>query len=345
MEAYDILAAVEEGIQDAVLVTVIYVEGHAYRKQGAMMLLMEDGCSLGSISPGCLEADLAEYGAAVRGSGKPQMVEYDMRPSDDFGWGETIGCGGLLRILLEPVAGALKDKLLSVKAGVDNGAAVGLARSFADSYATIRYELFSVKEAGSSADSTDSTRLTELSTYTSYFKPKPRVVVFGANQDAMPLVQLALHAGFRVIVADWRETLCTPERFPGAQLAVAFPDCLFDELNLNERDYVVVMSHQYQKDAAFVQRALTSKLRYLGIMGSTERTENMLEGLERPTWLHYPVGLRIGSEGPIENAISIVAELISIRRAASASASGEWCSAARGGDVHRLGVGSSKFDK
>ena len=63
-------------------------------------------------------------------------------------------------------------------------------------------------------------------------------------------------------------------------------------------------------------------LRYLGIMGSRDRTEKMLEGLERPDWLHYPVGLNIGSEGPVENAISIAAELIAIKRGVRTA--GEW---------------------
>ncbi|MNV79452.1 putative xanthine dehydrogenase subunit A [compost metagenome] len=56
------------------------------------------------------------------------------------------------------------------------------------------------------------------------------------------------------------------------------------------------------------------RLRYLGIMGSKERTAQMLEGFERPDWLHAPIGLHIGSEGAYENAVSIVAELIAIKR-------------------------------
>ena len=87
MEAYDILLAVESHAEARVLATVIHVEGHAYRKQGAVMLLMADGSAVGSISPGCLEGDLAAYVPGVWASQKPQMVEYDMRPADDFGWG------------------------------------------------------------------------------------------------------------------------------------------------------------------------------------------------------------------------------------------------------------------
>ncbi|MCY9695964.1 XdhC family protein [Paenibacillus alginolyticus] len=317
MEAYDILQAVESNAQARVLATVIHVEGHAYRKQGAIMLLMANESSLGSISPGCLEADLSAYVPAVWESQKPQMVEYDMRPADDFGWGATIGCGGLIRILLEPVSGELLVNLLAVKASLDRGEAVHLLRTFSDGYSNITYT-FCDPDEGAPSD--------RQVVYASLFTPKPRVIVFGANPDAMPLAQMAASVGFRVVVADWREAFCNVERFPGAETVVAFPEQLVEQLKLNAQDYVIVMSHQFEKDSAFVRGAMESSLRYLGIMGSRDRTEKMLEGLERPDCLHYPVGLKIGSEGPVENAVSIVAELIRMKRGVRTT--GEWASSA-----------------
>ncbi|MCY9661045.1 XdhC family protein [Paenibacillus chondroitinus] len=324
MEAYDILQAIEDCAQSAVLATVIHVEGHAYRKQGAMMLLLSDGSLYGSISPGCLEADLSGYVPFVEASQKPQMVEYDMRPADDFGWGETIGCGGLIRILLEPVTCELLVYLLTAKAAVDRGEAIRLTRSFAEGYTDIQYNL-----SGIDKDSSECQSLPNAYAYT--FKPKPRVIVFGANQDAIPLAGLAISSGFRVVVADWRDAYCTQERFPGAETAVAFPGELVEKLRLTADDYVVVMSHQFDKDAEFVQAVLKSSLRYLGIMGSRSRSERLMDGAERPEWVHYPVGLNIGSEGPIENAISIIAELISIKRGVRSNE--EWSSPVRTGDI------------
>ncbi|NQX71182.1 XdhC family protein [Paenibacillus alba] len=321
MEAYDILQAVESNCQARVLATVIHVEGHAYRKQGAIMLLMADGSMVGSISPGCLEADLFAYVPAVWESQKSQMVEYDMRPADDFGWGETIGCGGLIRILLEPVSGEMLVSLLAVKAFLERGEAVQLVREITDGYSGIAYSLHGYEQVQQPYPTATylledhvSDRQSSLSSHVSLFKPKPRVIVFGANADAMPLVQMAVSSGFRVVVADWREAYCTEARFPGAEIEVAFPEQLIMQLKLNAQDYIVVMSHQFEKDALFVKEAMKFSLRYLGIMGSRERTEKLLGGIERPEWLRYPVGLPIGSEGPVENAVSIVAELISIRR-------------------------------
>ncbi|NOU69342.1 XdhC/CoxI family protein [Paenibacillus sp. LMG 31461] len=324
MEAYDILQAVENNAGARVLATVIHVEGHAYRKQGALMLLMADGSTLGSISPGCLEGDLAAYVPGVWESHKPQMVEYDMRPADDFGWGETIGCGGLIRILLEPLAGELLVNLLVVKDRLDHGEAVELIRTYTDGYSDISYALrgSGVEEEWGSAASAVREPF-RLATRT-LFMPKPRVIVFGANPDAVPLVQMAASSGFRVVVADWRESFCNAERFPGVETMVAFPETLVEKLTLNERDYVVIMSHQFEKDTAFFRGVMAYNLHYLGIMGSKERTEKMLEGFERPDWLHAPIGLNIGSEGAFENAISIAAELIAIKR--SKYGAGVWSS-------------------
>ncbi|MGG1554384.1 XdhC family protein [Paenibacillus ferrarius] len=346
MDVYDILEAVEHNPLAQVLATVIHVEGHAYRKQGAIMVLMADGRTIGSISPGCLEADLAAYVPSVWDSQKPQMVEYDMRPADDFGWGETIGCGGLIRILLEPIAGELLVHLLIAKASLDRGDAVELIREYGEGYSDVRYALSMVREVQGVLRACEERGAFEaqvigderfvvkghefakkrsLSTFgtVTRLEPKPRLIIFGANPDAAPLVQMAANSGFRVVVADWRDALCTMERFPGASEAVvAFPEALAAQLALTPRDYVIIMSHQFEKDEAFVRQIAPFPLRYLGIMGSRERTERLLAGLRQPKWLHYPVGLPIGSEGAYENAISMTAELIAVKRGVRGSGTG-----------------------
>ncbi|OCT16809.1 hypothetical protein A8709_00350 [Paenibacillus pectinilyticus] len=311
MEAYDILLAVESNPNARVLATVIHVEGHAYRKQGAVMLLMADGSTVGSISPGCLEGDLAAYVPGVWDSQKPQMVEYDMRPADDFGWGETIGCGGLIRILLEPLSGELLVNLLVIKASLDRGEEMELIRTYTDGYSEIAYTL---REPGKVETTLPSDRDPMRYETRLRFMPKPRVIVFGANPDARPLVQMAANSGFRVVVADWREAYCNGDKFPGVETVVAFPEALVKKLALNDRDYVIIMSHQLEKDTAFFQGVMAYNLHYLGIMGSKDRTGKMLEGFERPDYLHAPIGVSIGSEGAFENAISIVAELIAVKR-------------------------------
>ncbi|UUZ78955.1 XdhC family protein [Paenibacillus sp. P26] len=87
MEMHELLTVWMESGRSGVLATVTEVEGHAYRKSGASMLLLEDGRRFGSISPGCLESDLAERVPEMLGHAAEEWVEYDMRPEDDLSWG------------------------------------------------------------------------------------------------------------------------------------------------------------------------------------------------------------------------------------------------------------------
>src|SRR5947199_6467236 len=83
------------------LATVVHVEGSAYRRPGARMLITESGQTVGSISGGCLERDAVERAAQVMKSGQPRLVEYDTRGEEDIVWGLGLGCNGLVQVLLE----------------------------------------------------------------------------------------------------------------------------------------------------------------------------------------------------------------------------------------------------
>lgn len=303
MELYDLIALIEQGWPEPVLATVIGVEGHAYRKEGACLLVAGDGRIAGSVSPGCLEGDLAARAGAVWRQGTPELVDYELREDHDAIWGEAIGCGGSLRILLEPVRGRLRYCLLAAKRELDAGAAVRLVRRIEQGGRRVRCRLQREPAASAGAG--------ELSFE---LRPKPRLVVFGAGNDAIPLVRLAVQIGFRAVVADWREGMCTAGRFPDAELVVGSADEALLRLGLNARDYVVVMSHQLQRDRAFVRGMLERRLRYAGIMGSRPRTERLLEGVAAPDWLRYPIGLDIGADGPEQIAVAIAAELLAVKR-------------------------------
>jgi xanthine dehydrogenase accessory factor len=313
MYVHDILQNIADGHQRSVLVTTVSVEGHAYRKAGAMMLLMEDGSSIGSISPGCMEADLLERVEGILVSNTHQLVEYDMKSEDDAAWGEAIGCGGTVRVLLEPVAGVLLEHLLEVKRKLDQNIAVNVKRVIVEESKSIRYKLITARAAGFENQQMYQLNEQELIVST-VFSPMLRLIIFGAGNDAIPVAQLARRVGFQVIIADWRAGLCTNERFQDAAFIIGFPKKSLMHLNLTEQDYVIVMSHHLRWDREFVQNMLSNRVKYAGIMGSKARTNRVLEGITVPPWFHTPVGLHISAEGPEEIAISIMAELISIRR-------------------------------
>src|ERR1700748_3334137 len=105
-EITDIVAAYEKAVKQkkkAALATVVLVEGSAYRRAGARMLITEDGQLTGAISGGCLEGDALRKARMVILQQEPMLVTYDTMDDDDAKLGVGLGCNGIIHILIEPV--------------------------------------------------------------------------------------------------------------------------------------------------------------------------------------------------------------------------------------------------
>ncbi len=151
--------------------------------------------------------------------------------------------------------------------------------------------------------------------------PRPRLFVFGAVHIAQELVRHASLLGFFTIVADPRPVFVSPERFPEAdELRVGWPADVCDPDSLDERTFVVVLSHDRRFEDPLWPIALASPARYIGAMGSTKTTGKRADRLseagfsaEQVDRIHGPIGLEIGSRTAGETAIAILAEMISVR--------------------------------
>jgi xanthine dehydrogenase accessory factor len=316
MDIHNIIAEIARQPQRSVLVTTISVEGHAYRKEGAMMLMKEDGLTIGTISPGCMEVDLMERVPNILLKNESLLVEYDMQDENDFSWGEAIGCGGKLQVLLEPVSDILLEQMLEIKRKLDQGKEVHFIRLFDNEGLRVKYKLFpyskSLVEFRNMPGFDSKARMFQMT-----FSPKPRLIIFGAGNDSRPIAELARKLGFHIVVVDWRVLLCTKERFGDAELVIGFPKKIVKNLHLDDKDYVIVMSHHLRWDREFLQGISPIRVKYAGVMGSRTRCEKLLTDIAVPEWFHAPVGLRIGADGPDEIAISILAELIHVRNSCS----------------------------
>jgi xanthine dehydrogenase accessory factor len=152
----------------------------------------------------------------------------------------------------------------------------------------------------------------------------PLLYIFGAGHVAMELFKAARNAGFECIVIDDREAYANAERFPGAQQIIAkdFDDAL-KELTSTESSYIVIATRGHRDDMRVLRWAVQTPARYVGMVGSKRKAitvfrELTREGLNPALFdrVHSPVGLDIGAITPEEIAVSIVAELIAIRRRA-----------------------------
>ncbi len=320
----------------AALATVVRIEGSAYRRPGAKLLVEEGGATRGGVSGGCLEADVREVARAVMRDGAPRLRHYETGDDDSTVWGLGLGCNGAVDVFVQPATSedALDTarRLRALLAGdapfavstVVRGPAAVLGRMLvtpdgppggSTEAAGLDSEMARRAEALLAAGESKCHDLESAGVFTEVHVPPPRLVICGAGDDAMPLSALASRVGFRVTVVDHRPAHLSPERFPAAELVERRPDDGLDGLPLGPRAYPVVMTHSFAHDREWVRRLLATDVPYVGLLGPRDRRDEILHqiGATATGRLFAPVGLHLGADGPEQVAVSIVAELLAVR--------------------------------
>jgi len=161
----------------------------------------------------------------------------------------------------------------------------------------------------------------EMSIFIEAVEPKPRLFVFGAGYIGKPLVAMATACGFEVTVVDGRSEWADPARFPGAAVRCQDPEDAARALDLAPGDYACVVTHDHALDQRLVQILIRRPLRFLGMIGSRAKQRRFVQRLrghghgdEEIARLHTPLGLAIGAATPEEIAVSVLAQLIAVRR-------------------------------
>ncbi|WP_339720211.1 XdhC family protein [uncultured Paraglaciecola sp.] len=295
-----------------VLATIIETDGSSYRKAGAMMLINDMGQYFGLLSGGCLESDIMRQARRCWDNKQNRIIEYDMREEEDLAWQLGIGCGGMVRILLQPVHSNneyLKlDELNSYLAqrlqaeyhqNIDEGVPLNRVFPVVD---PIPKETKSTLKEGANT------------TFVQLLSPAPLIAVFGAGVDAKPVVSIAAELGWQVLLVDPRVGYAKAEFFPKASQIIR---SAFDELHsaawVSQIDVALVLTHNIKLDAAALSLVQGSSAKYVGLLGPTHRTDRVLDiaklsrkELTKP--LANPVGLRLGGELPESIALSMLSE-------------------------------------
>ncbi|OZB91197.1 XdhC family protein [Paenibacillus sp. XY044] len=334
-DIHRILEALQQRKQRSVLATITRVEGSAYRKEGASMLLFEDGTQVGVLSTGCLEADIAARVPELLAAGVPQTYVFDLDSTDPLSWGEGPGCGGVIQVTALPVDGSLRRHLLTLKEYLDDQIEVMLILKMDSDPSAYGYSFVAgsrhrfgewpgvFPEAMLDWAAAGRLRRSGMQVvpgaaeevFAHTYCPKPRLTLFGAGLDARPLAAFAAAAGFSVTVSDWRAALCERSYFPDVHMLLdGFPEEMAGRIRWTPNDYAVIMTHHFRRDRELIRILSGHNLAYVGLLGSKRRTQRLLEGGSLPEHWHAPVGLPIGADGPEEIAFSIVAELIQVYR-------------------------------
>ena len=308
--------------EGVVLAHLVAVDGSHYRRPGARMIFAGDGSTAGSISGGCLEADLAEKCAAVLAEGRPHLVAYDLRRSDDLVWGTGLGCAGRIEILLSP----LPDARLLERAAADGGGLV-VATSLESGELDLGEQALlcegrivegsaRLADAVARGDRPDSRVLSET------VEPAVRLLVGGAGPDVVPLASAARALGWDVRLFAPRPTERGRMRFDG----FAFHAAAEIAAHADARTAAVVATHNYFDDLDLLRSLLPTAAPYLGLLGARGRAARLMAdcrdvlgvlasgGASR---VFGPSGLDLGADAPEEIALSIVAEIQAVFRGRS----------------------------
>lgn len=344
LNIFNAYRASQQHDQTALLATVVNTQGSTYRCPGARMLMGVDGQQVGMVSGGCLEHDIWEHAQQVAQVGEPRVITYDTTIDEDIQWGFGLGCNGVVQVLIEqldrglinpltPLADCLRDRLPRVLAtvfaveGKISHLKIG-QRLLLQPDDTITTDI--TEESLHRAIATDAklalqqaSPLTqcyhiatgEIQVLFEVLQPPPHLTLFGAGQDALPVLQFAKAIGWQVTIVDCRAREATMQRFSQAdQVCLVHRTQLSRQITVNAQMIAVVMTHNYLDDLAILRVLLSSPVRYIGVLGSKHRTQRLITELStemkiESDRLYAPVGLDIGANTPQEIAIAIIAEI------------------------------------
>jgi xanthine dehydrogenase accessory factor len=328
------LAELKAAGRRAALATVVHIVGSAYRRPGAKFLIEETGDTLGSVSGGCLEADVREVAKGVLATGTPSLRHYSTGADEDMVWGLGLGCNGSVDVFVETAtegpladrAGELRELLagespvamLTLVDGQENAGAtlvLGPDGTVRGSLGSADLDRLGAERAVDLVPTGRSSlqTLNGRGVFVEVLPPPPHLLVCGAGDDARPLVAYAADAGFRVTVIDHRSALLAPEWFPQAsRLVLGRPEDQGIVLPPAPRSLAVVKTHSLAQDREWARRLLAMGVPYVGMLGPHARTESILRelGTDGEGRVFGPVGLDLGADGPRQVALAIVAELL-----------------------------------
>ena len=152
--------------------------------------------------------------------------------------------------------------------------------------------------------------------------PSPRALIFGAGHISKSLSKIASLAGFSTTIVDNRETFANRERFPEADEIFAEEyEAVFPKLPITESSYIIIVTRGHRDDMRVLRWAVTTPARYISMIGSKRKVINVIkeiemEGIPREAMerIFAPMGFEIGAISPEEIAVSVVAEMIAMRR-------------------------------
>ncbi|WP_341215970.1 XdhC family protein [uncultured Wocania sp.] len=310
------IKAKENGVK-SVLASVVALDGSSYRRPGVRMLILENETMIGAVSGGCVEKEIILQSKSVFKSGESKIMTYDGR--------YRLGCEGVLYILIEPFNPneAFKKSFFECLKKRQSFQLL----SYYQKKEGINPKYGSVVKIENTTFQLNNLRNTESEISLSVFKQKMppcfKLLIVGAEHDAVKLCQFAALTGWEVTIVSGASEAKSISDFPGAHGFSAISPEQMDVKLIDNQTAIVLMTHNFANDLRYLVALKDTNPNYIGLLGPTKRREDLLsqfieycpnaedDFLDK---VHGPAGLNIGSETPQEIAISIISEILCVIR-------------------------------
>ena len=335
-----------EAGEPIVVATVIDTKGSTPQKPGAKLLVRKDGTAVGTLGGGCVEGDIWFAAKEImRYNGGPEFKDYFL--NEEIAARDGLVCGGSMYFFLDPLY-EQTDFLPFAKEALqayDGGPVIGIATIVQSPKTDLLGARFMLREDGSTQGTIGDPEIEKLALdairqvsdlgkndtvltsdgtelFVEGFTTPPTLVIMGGGHIGKATSTLAATLGFRIYVVDDRPEFANAERFPEAAGTVIAPSGEgLAQVPINANTYVVVATRGHRQDDYALEAAIQTPATYVGLLGSKRKTlliyRHLLEKGYSPDVLRAvrsPMGLDIGALTPEEIAVSIMSEIIMVRR-------------------------------
>lgn len=280
------------------LATVVKTWKSAPCPTGTHMLVHADGRFVGSVSGGCVEADVLERAQTVLAGGPAVLRRYGV--ADDAAWEVGLPCGGDIQVLVQSVSaeGFPESLFTEIIKARSEGSTLAVMTDLASGRSVISRE-------------------TEAEGFVNVYYPPRRLLIVGAVEIAVSLSAIAVSQGIDVTLCDPRGRFLTADRFPGVRLDDRWPDEAVKAFAPDARSAIVTLSHDVKIDDPALVAALASPAAYVAALGSTRSHQARLSRLsaagvsaEQCARIEGPAGVAINAISAPEIALSIAGGMI-----------------------------------
>jgi xanthine dehydrogenase accessory factor len=329
------------------MATVVRVVGSSYRRTGARMLVLESGEWIGGISGGCLEGDALKKARLAMTQNKARLVTYDTTEDDPYQIGVSLGCNGIIDVLITPLdpenpnnavlqaqnclnqrvpnllvtVTGLSAELPNIALGqvfrFDNSADFASIFHLPEIYEEVLAEIYvALKNVASIAKEYRLADGTKLSLFLEVIPPVIQLYVFGSSYDVYPMVKVAKELGWRLVCVT------NPIKMHASLSEMADEVVPKDHIpKIDAFTAAISMWHDFENDYQNLLSLLKTDIPYFGLLGPKKRTIKMYDRMteEGISWskadenrIQSPVGLDIGAASPEEISLSICAEILAV---------------------------------